>query len=160
MTDLDPRLPATLAQLAPHLETLAEPWWLFGSAAMALHGAGPLAPGDVDLLVSRADAPRLLERLGLPLAPGTRSDRFRSEVFACWREPPLPVEILAGFHVRSGEQWQEVRPRTRVAIALPSGIVHVPDVTELIALCRLFGRPKDFERIRLLEALAARGAPA
>ena len=155
MTDLDPRLLATLERLTPLLSGLGDPWWLFGSAAMALHGARPLALGDVDLLVSRADAPALLGRLGLPLAPGTSSDRFRSEIFACWHEPPLAVEILAGFHVRVGDAWQEVRPETRVHIQLPSGAVHVPDVPELIALCRLFGRPKDFERIRLLEALVA-----
>jgi hypothetical protein len=155
MTDLDPRLLATLEHLASFTSQLSDPWWLFGSAAMALHGARPIAIGDVDLLVSRADAPALFDRLGLPLAPGTASDRFRSDIFACWRDPPLSVEILAGFHVRSGGEWQEVLPRTRVEMMLPSGVVYVPDVPELIALCRLFGRPKDFERIKLLEALAA-----
>jgi hypothetical protein len=155
MTDLDPRLLETLEQLAPFTSQLSDPWWLFGSAAMALHGARPIAIGDVDLLVSRADAPTLFDRLGLSLAPGTQSDRFRSDIFACWRDPPLSVEILAGFHVRSGDEWQEVLPRTRFEMMLPSGVVYVPDVPELIALCRLFGRPKDFERIELLEALAA-----
>lgn len=157
MTDPNERLTATLALLAPYLSELREPWWLLGSAAMRLHGAGPLVPGDVDLLVSRADAPILLARLGLPLAPGSKSDRFRSELFACWRAAPLPVEILAGFHVRAGEAWEEVRPRSRVAVPLPSGTVYVPDVPELIALCHRFGRPKDMERISLLEALAAGG---
>ena len=155
MTDLDPRLLTTLERLAPFTSELADRWWLFGSAAMALHGARPLALGDVDLLVSRTDASALLDRLGLPLAPGTTSDRFRSEIFACWREPPLAVEILAGFHVRVSEVWQEVRPNTRRSIQLPFGTLWVPDVPELIAMCRLFGRPKDFERIRLLEALVA-----
>ena len=151
----DRRLTATLALLAPHLAELKEPWWLFGSAAMVVHGAGPLAPGDVDLLVSRADAQSLLARLGLPLAPGSKSDRFRSEIFACWRAGPLPVEILAGFHVRVGSVWEEVRPHSRVAIPLPSGTVYVPDMPELIALCRRFGRSKDIERVGMLEALAA-----
>jgi hypothetical protein len=130
------RLLATLEQLLPYIQTLSHPWWLFGSAAMALHGAHPIEIGDVDLLVSRADAPLLLGRLGLPLVPGTESDRFHSDVFATWSEPPLKVEILAGFRVRVGEAWQEVRPRTRQPIELPFGTVYVPDVPELIALCR------------------------
>lgn len=149
----DPALPATLEQLFPYLQTLSEPWWLFGSAAMALHGAGPLIVGDVDLLVSRAEAPLLLGRLGLPVAPGSKSNRFHSEIFATWSNPPLRVEILAGFRVRAGEAWQEVRPRSRQPIELPFGTVYAPDVPELIALCRLFGRPKDLERERLLRAL-------
>ena len=155
----DARLAATLAQLAPHLATLADPWWLFGSAAMALHGARPLVIGDVDLLLSRSDAPGLLDRLGLTVAPGSKSDRFRSDVFACWRTPPLPVEILAGFHVRTGVSWEEIRPTSRLAVRLAAGTLYVPDVSELISLCHRFGRPKDLERIRLLEGLAAgRGA--
>ncbi len=158
--NLDPRLAATLDQLSPHFTLLADPWWLFGSAAMALHGARPLAIGDVDLLISRSDAPRLLGRLGLALAPGSQSDRFRSDVFACWRTAPLPVEILAGFHVRTGNTWDEIRPATRLPVRLASGTVYVPDVPELIWLCRRFGRAKDLERIRLLEALAAGRGPA
>jgi hypothetical protein len=150
---LDPALLATLEQLLPYIQTLSHPWWLFGSAAMALHGAHPIEIGDVDLLVSRADAPLLLGRLGLPLVPGTESDRFHSDVFATWSEPPLKVEIVAGFRVRVGEAWQEVRPRTRQPIELPFGTVYVPDVPELITLCRLFDRPKDRERERLLRAL-------
>jgi hypothetical protein len=150
---LDPALMVTLEQLFPHIQILGDRWWLFGSAAMALHGAGPIAVRDVDLLVSRADAPLLLGRLGLPLAPGAPSERFRSAVFATWTEPPLDVEILAGFRARVGEGWQEVRPRTRQPAALPFGTVYMPDVPELIGLCRMFGRPKDRERERLLRAL-------
>jgi hypothetical protein len=150
---LDPALLATLEQLLPHLQILSRPWWLFGSAAMALQGAGPIEIGDVDLLVSRADAPLLLGQLGLQLVSGTKSDRFHSDVFATWNASPLQVEILAGFRVRVGEAWQEVRPRTRQPVELPFGTVYVPDVSELIALCRLFDRPKDRERERLLRAL-------
>lgn len=120
---------------------------------MALHGAAPLDVGDVDLLVDRGDAPLLLGRLGRAVAPGAGSDRFHSEIFAAWNEPPLRVEILAGFRVRVGEAWQEVRPRTRQPVELPFGTVYLPDVAELIGFCRLFDRPKDRERERLLRHL-------
>jgi hypothetical protein len=157
--DLDRKLLATLERIAGVVDVLEEPWWLFGSAAMALHGAGPIEVGDVDLLVSRGDSPRLLGRLGLPLQPGTKSDRFHSEIFARWSEPPLVVEILCGFRVQVGEQWQEVHPSSRMAVGLPFGTFHIPDVPELIGLCRLFGRPKDREREALLTSLLTARLP-
>lgn len=159
-TELAPDLLASLKQVAEITRHLVEPWWLFGSAAMALHGARPIQVGDIDLLVSRGDAPRLLERLGLPIAPGKKSDRFHSEIFASWATPPLTVEILAGFHVRVGEEWREVQPRSREAVTLPCGTFHVPEVAELIEWCRLFGRPKDFQRMKLLRELPASAGQA
>jgi hypothetical protein len=153
MSSANPNLMTALEQMIQISADLHDPWWLFGSAAMALYGAHPIEVGDIDLLVSRSDAGRLLEKLGLPTAPGQKSDRFHSEIFARWSGPPLAVEILAGFHVRVEGEWRELRPRTRQPIALPCGTVYVPDVPELIDFCRLFARPKDFERLKLLQAL-------
>ena len=43
-------------------------------------------------------------------------------------------------------------PRTRVPILVAEAIVYVPDRVELAEMLRLFGRPKDLERVRLLTA--------
>ncbi|MEH3107427.1 MAG: hypothetical protein PGN09_09130 [Sphingomonas fennica] len=142
----------TLRQLAPPLAALHAPWWLIGSAAMALHGAAPIVVADVDLLVSPGDAAALIGMLGLvPLRAG--SDRFRSNPFARWTAPPLPVEIMADFHVRAGDGWVPVRPATRQAVTIGGSELFVPSVAELRAIGRLYGRPKDAERDRLLAAI-------
>lgn len=122
-----------------------DPWWIIGSAAMALHGVPGLAVGDVDLMMSRRDAAALLRSKGLEPAPGEADGRFRSEIFGRWSAGAYVVETMGGFHV----DGIELVPETRLA----AGQLHVPSVGELIAMCEMFGRPKDEERARLLRAL-------
>lgn len=152
---LDPALTAALRQVAADVRPARDPWWIIGSAAMALHGARPLQVADIDLLVSVEDAHRLLRARGLTPDVGTGSGRFRSQVHASWAAPPLTVDLMAGFQVRAGSDWREVHPRTRLRLETGAGAVFVPAIDELIEMCRLFDRPKDHERRRMLEALVA-----
>ena len=140
----------TLAMTADALEGAQDRWWVVSSAAVALHGVTPVEVGDVDVLMSIADARRLLDRLGVvPIEDGA-SPLFRSAVFARWETPPLIVEIMAGFQVATSAGWTEVLPRTRVPISVGERVVYVPDRAELADMLALFGRPKDMERVRLL----------
>jgi hypothetical protein len=122
-----------------------DPWWIIGSAAMALHDVPGLVIGDIDLLMSRSDAAALLRSKGIEPAPGEAGGRFRSEVFGRWRAGAYVVETMGGFHL----DGLELVPETRVA----AGSLYVPTVRELIAMCGLFGRPKDKERAQLLRLL-------
>lgn len=122
---------------------------------MALHGA-ELQVGDVDLLMSRTDAERLLERRGLTPAAGSVHEKFRSEVLGRLELCGYTLEVMGGFHVHDGAGWRELSPRSRVAIRIGDAELCVPSVEELIEMCRLFGRPKDAERERLLERLKNR----
>ena len=140
-----------------------EPWWIIGSAAVALHGAPVTAVRDVDVMMGVADARRVLDRLDVPSEPDTRHRQFRSTVFGTWCGPPLPVEIFAGFSLADSGGWQPVLLKTRQAIPVSGLRLYVPSVRELHDLLRAFGRPKDLERARLLDRLSARApgpAPA
>ena len=128
------------------MQDAAEPWWVIGSAAVALHGADAGPIGDVDVLLAVTDAERLLPRLGLAVAGGQADERFRSAVFARWTAPPLPVEFMAGLEVKDEVGWTAVHPATRVAVA---GL-YLPDRAELVTILRRFGRPKDHARAALL----------
>jgi hypothetical protein len=140
----------TLVMTADAMRDAQDPWWVISSAAVALHGVTPIAVGDVDVLVGVGDAQRLMKKLGVvPIEDGA-SAMFRSTLFGQWETPPLVVEIMAGFHVATGAGWTEVMPRTRVPIMVEGSVVYVPDRAELARMLRLFGRPKDLERIRLL----------
>jgi hypothetical protein len=136
--------------LAPELAGLADHWWIISGAAVALHGTTDIDPGDVDLLVSLRDAEHLASRLGIALAPGEAHQIFRSALFGRWPEPPLPVEIMAGFQVRSGGGWSEVWPSTREAVTVEGAAVFVPSREELGRMLLGFGRPKDRARSKLL----------
>ncbi|MEA3060603.1 MAG: hypothetical protein QOJ94_384 [Sphingomonadales bacterium] len=112
---------------------------------MALHGVAGLEVGDVDLLMSRRDAAALLRSKGVEPAPGEAGGRFHSDVFGRWGAGAYVVETMGGFHV----DGRELVPETRIA----SGGLFVPSVAELVAMCELFGRPKDAERARRLRVL-------
>lgn len=128
-----------------------DPWWIIGSAAVALHGADVADIKDIDVLMTASDAERTLHHLGLPKCAPTSSAMFRSSVFGTWSAPPFPVEIMGDLSLASPAGWRPVRPESREAVTVEGQRLFVPAVGELIALLRSFGRPKDLVRIRLLE---------
>lgn len=150
---LPPPLTETLRRVAAAMEGAQDPWWIIASAAMALHGAHPIEVADVDLLTSERDAETLLATLRLRPSPDGGSDRFRSHIFARWEAPPVPVEIMAGFEVRTPRGWRPVRPVSRVAKQLGNMTLFIPSVDEILVHCRLFGRPKDEQRAAILQRL-------
>jgi hypothetical protein len=153
--EIEPALARLVASLAGELGSCRDPWWLIGSAAMAVHGA-PVEVRDVDLLLGEADAEALLGRRGLAAEPGTPSTIFSSAIFASWPAPPYTVELFAGFRLRHGGGWRPLLPETREMLRVGDTCVFVPAVAELIAWGRLFGRGKDLAREPLLRALLPR----
>ena len=156
----EPPLPAPLerllGELGEALRHCRDPWWLIGSAAMALHGARGIEVRDIDLLLSRRDARERLEERGIAAAPGREDGLFHSEVFGTWTSAGFRVEMFGGFRLRRGSGWVEILPSSRVELEAGGSAVHAPSVEELIRLGRLFGRPKDAEREPLLLALLER----
>ncbi|WP_380778906.1 hypothetical protein [Sphingomonas sp. R86520] len=142
----------TLVMVATTMRDARNPWWVIASAAVALHGVTSIAVGDVDVVTSVGGARRLMARLGVVPIEDDASSLFRSTVFGRWETPPLVVEIMAGFHVATAAGWTEVLPRTRVPIFVEGCAIYVPERAELAGMLRLFGRPKDLERARLLTA--------
>ncbi len=153
MRRLTPELTATLDAVAAAASDLRDPWWVFGSAAMALAGLPDLAPPDVDLLVSERDARCLTDLWGAEVETSPGTGLFRSRIFAKARIAPLPIEIMAGFEVMAAGAWTAVRPASRLAVAHGAGTIFIPSAAEQAQICRLFGRPKDLARVAALEAL-------
>lgn len=144
--NLPAELQATLRAVAQAMQVARGPWWVIGSAAVALHGAGPATVADVDVLLMPDDAARVFARLGLAIERGAAHPDFRSDIFGTWRGSALPVEFMAGFCHRQAGEWIEIRPATRIAVQ----DVFVPEREELRVMIKAFGRPKDVERARLL----------
>lgn len=152
-TEISPELAATLARIAADCAGLADDWWVFGSAGMALAGVQGLSPPDVDLIVSERDAAVLVKAWDAKVDPGSASPLFRSRIFAKAAVAPIPIEIMAGFELFEDGAWSPIWPSTRQVIALPAGSVFIPTAAEQAQICRRFGRPKDLARIALLDAL-------
>ncbi|MBV8686759.1 MAG: hypothetical protein JOZ90_07530 [Alphaproteobacteria bacterium] len=153
--ELDPELGAALVEAADAAADAARPWWVIGSAAVALHGAVTHV-ADVDLLMDADDAARLLRGRGIAPAPGPGGDRFRSKIFARWSGAGLPIEVMADLDVAVAGEWRRVRLEGRRPVEVGGRTLFVPPLGELVALLRLFGRDKDLARA---EAAAARCRP-
>lgn len=143
-------LEETLTMVSEAASAATEPWWIIGSAAVVLHGRDIPYVKDVDLLMSARDAGALLRRVGEYPRNGEANERFSSVVFGCWVGPPIPVEVMGGFSVAVSGRWRDVSLSTREAVSVGAAQVFVPSVEELVRLLHSFGRPKDFERARLL----------
>lgn len=152
--ELEPSLAASIEAVGHIMQQAKDRWWIISSAAVALHGADAGRVADVDLLLSMADAARILPTLGIDVRPGPCHPDFRSDIFATWHGAPLPVEFMAGFSCRVGAQWRMIWPETRQAVQVGTAAIFVPERTELRRIIEAFGRPKDMARARSLAALA------
>jgi hypothetical protein len=151
--DLPEPLIATLHIVASAAVGLQDPWWIFGGAAMVLSGLDDLIVPDVDILASARDARALIEALHGDLTDDPGEGLFRSRVFGQILTPPVPVDVMAEMDVRDGGDWTAVTFQTRLPVDVDGATVFIPTVSEQIANCRLFGRPKDLERAARLETL-------
>lgn len=153
MDQINPILARTLDRIAADGASLCDPWWVFGSAGMALVGVSGLTPPDVDLIVSERDARTLIELWGAEIVQAAPSPLFRSRIFARAAIAELPIEIMAGFEAYSGEVWSPVVPASRQERSWNGASLYTPSAAEQAQICRRFGRPKDLARVALLEAL-------
>ena len=149
---MTPALRETLVAVASQASDAADPWWIIGSAAVALVGGAVTNVGDVDLLMAPADASRFLRRLGSVSVCREPDPLFRSDIFGTWNDPPLTVEVFAGFCYFSSGSWRPVWPITRVGVAVENQTLFVPSANELKALLLGFGRAKDMARAALMPA--------
>jgi len=119
------------------------PWWIIGSVAVGLHGGEPGEVRDIDVVLGHADAQRCMGKLQLPNLATTDDPLFRSDLFARWSEPPLPVELMAGLEVHGPNGWQPLQIHSREERR--AGL-YVPSREELRAILMSFGRDKDLRR--------------
>lgn len=145
-----PELTRSLELVARAAEVCRDPWWIIGSAAMALVGLEDVTVADVDVLTSRKDAGRMGGRLGaIPIHKPI--DRFRSSFLGTGDTTPLPIEIMGALEVRVEETWLRLTPQTRKKVYLGKTVLFVPSAAEQIAILKMFGREKDLERAAALE---------
>ena len=125
-------------------------WWIIGSAAVVLHGSDPGGIADIDVVLSMADAERLLEPRAILPELKSPHPQFHSKWFSRWDGTPVPTEFMAGFQLSDGEAWQPVTFETRERVELDGKPLFLPSKDELRALFLRFGRGKDLQRAAAL----------
>lgn len=144
-----------LAATAEALE-LRDDWIVFGGAAMALSGLTDQPVPDIDILASEQTADDLIEAFGGRIITPTTQDRFRSRLLARIDSTPVPIEIMVGLEVKTGDGWTPVAFRTRVDRPVQDRHIPTPRTPEQAAMARRFGRPKDLQRAEALDKLTDR----
>lgn len=142
----------TLQGAASFLAIAKDPWWVLGSAAVALKGYDAGEVGDVDILVSEADASRLMARHGLKNKQDGGTALFRSSFFLLPELGPVRVEAMAGYEICERGTWAPVWPSSREIIHLCKAGLFVPSDQNLIDIFKRLGRDKDRLRINAMQA--------
>jgi hypothetical protein len=145
-------LTQTLLKLAQCLSQVEDPWWILGSAAVYLKGYDPGQVGDIDVLVSAQDAAKLMSRYGWGNDKDGGIERYRSGYFLRPNLGGQPVEILANYEILTRQKWEPVRPKSRLQVMHFGRAFYVPSDAELVEIFERLARPKDFDRIRAMQA--------
>ena len=140
-----------LRQIAALVSDASDPWWILGSAAMALIGVDPGEIRDIDVLVSTRDARALMRRDGIENAADGGRESYRSAVFMRTQADTLTVEIMAGYDIRRGDIWEPVAPASREKLMVGDATLFVPSREEQISLLKRLGRDKDRRRLQLFK---------
>ena len=148
--DLSSPLGQTLRLLGSMMCEARDNWWVIAGAAAALHGVNHPEVADVDVLASDRDAAALLKRLGVEPLAVPPHPLFSSRLLGRWTAGPMIVEVMSGFHIRTGPTWREIRPTTRKQVELGGALLFVPARVELAEMLLAVGRSKDLERARRL----------
>jgi hypothetical protein len=137
-----------LQRVADFLSETADPWWVLGSAAMALIGVDPGEIRDIDVLVSASDAEALMTTYSLPNEADGGTEGFRSTYFLKPDLGDVPVEVMGGYQIRTGGLWTPVEPLSRQRITIDNAKIYIPNRNEQIEILKQLGRPKDLARLK------------
>lgn len=144
----------TLLEAAPVLRELSGGIRLYGAAAAVLEGVDIRCTQDIDLLVTRRDAGALCRAwadrdLHADSAPSARFRSTRSR----YRFPLMDIEVCANLEVSTPDGWQRLDIGSCRPLHIGGATLCLPTLAEQRRILTLFGRPKDLERINLIDEL-------
>jgi len=146
-----------LADWVPDIRRLArDPWWIIGSTALCLLGVATEV-ADIDLLTSSRDADQLAREWAdraVAVGPRAGGGLFRSR-FSRYTFQPLAVEVMGDLEVNGAHGWQPLRIEDSRSCRLGGYELPMPSMSEQMRLLELFDRPKDHERLRMLQDMAS-----
>lgn len=152
-------LHAGLRLALPELaRTFRDPWWIIGSAAMALAGVPDTRPQDIDVLCGRDDAARLRAAWAAHVDEAYRprdEARFRS-AFSRFAHLPMPLEAMGGLEVKAADGWHPLYVRQDMAIDVDGHSLRLPTLAEQRRILLLFGREKDLAKAGRIAAFLER----
>lgn len=142
----------TLKNVSRFLVATEDPWWIVGSAGIALCGFDPETIRDIDVVISLEDARRLMSRHKLSNAADGGNHLFRSKVILRPDLGLVPVEIMSHYDINNAGTWTRLTPRTREIVELDGTTLFVPELDEQIEILNQLGRKKDLQRVAMIRS--------
>ena len=119
---------------------LPDNWTIFGSAALLLNGIEGIETTDIDILIPSQNLSRHSE------IPQQGSTLFSSEERKIYEIQGISVDVSWGLQVWSGKQWNKVE----ILEVVEKDGLRYASLPDCIRLLKLFGRPKDLQRLSFL----------
>lgn len=119
---------------------LPDNWTIFGSAALLLNGIEGIETTDIDILIPSQNLSRHSE------IPQQGSTLFSSEERKIYEIQGISVDVSWGVQVWSGKQWNKVE----ILEVVEKDGLRYASLPDCIRLLKLFGRPKDLQRLSFL----------
>lgn len=142
-----------LNQITPELAMLQDDFYIIGSSAIVLAGFSLESVDDIDLLTSTRDADLLKKhwhhRKLNDYIPKD-GDKFRSN-FGRFIFDGFKVEVMGDLELNTERIWQKVRVNDFLRIKTEKISIKIPTIAEQIRILKAFGRPKDLEKVKLIE---------
>jgi len=143
----------TLIGLHEIMKITRNDWWIISSAAISLYCDDDINVSDVDVLISERDMKHIIKAYPSCEISNNIHTKFRSQKLVRYTTFPLAIEFMCGFHVHYNEKWHRIAPKSREHIILDNVMLFVPEIAELREMLIKFDRPKDKERLTILNNL-------
>ena len=147
------KIETVLDSACTDLKLLKDNYFIIGSSALILSGIPIENTHDIDIITSKRDATLLKgiwkERL-LEDHSGEDDHLFHSN-FSRYRFGELDIEVMGNLKVKSRGVWQILDIREYQIVSLNNFDFKIPTLREQKRIFKLFGREKDYEKLKLIE---------
>lgn len=148
--ELETEVVLRFVDLAQMMSVAKDDWCIIGGAALVLWGVPGVSVRDIDVILSTRDAQQILGGVTRDTPALHDSGLFRSTYYTQVGSG-IEFDFMADFSVNSGGEWVAVAPKPTYRIQFGDYPILLPSREELRRVLKLFGRPKDIERLKLLE---------
>lgn len=147
------KIERTIADIAINLAQIKDDFFIIGASALVLSGIDIGCTEDIDILTSRQDALILQkswrEKVANSHTP-QRSDLFRSN-FNRYKFQWMDVEVMGCLEINIDRKWALLTVNNYNVHNIGDIEIKIPTLEEQRRILTLFGREKDYQRIKLID---------
>lgn len=147
------RIEKAIADIVINLAQIKDDFFIIGASALALSGINIENTEDIDILTSRQDALILQKLWKSKIASNyipKRSDLFRSN-FNRYKFQWMDIEVMGGLEININGKWTLLTVNDYNVHNIGNTEIKIPTLQEQRRILTLFGREKDYQRIKLID---------